>query len=124
MKRIIFGFLILAAAGVSAADFSGKWVGTLERLNGSPAGVRSDDHFLTLHQEGAVVTGTAGPKRDVQWEIANGRAEGSKVTFEVSAPGGKLVLLYSLDVTDDGLVGTVDTKTNQDLHWKIRVKRE
>ena len=124
MKRIIFGFLILAAAGISAADLSGKWVGTLERLNGSPAGMKSDTHFLMLHQEGAVITGTAGPKRDVQWEIVSGRVDGSKVTFEVSAPGGKLVLLYSLDVTDDELMGTVDTKTNQDIHWKLRVKRE
>ena len=122
MKRI-FAVLILAAAGISAADFSGKWVGTLERLNGSPMGVKSDDHFLNLHQDGAALTGTAGPK-GVQWEITTGHIEGSKVTFEVSAPGGKLVLVYALEITADGIEGTVDTKGGPDLHWKLHAKRE
>ena len=123
MKRILT-VLTLAAAGLSAADLSGKWVGTMERLNGSPGGVKSDDHFVTLRQTGDSITGTAGPKRDVQWEIKNARLDGSKLTFEVSAPGGNLVLAYTLEVTDDGLSGTVDTKTSQGLHWKLRVKRE
>jgi hypothetical protein len=114
----------LAAASLSASDLSGKWVGTMERLNGSPGGVKSDDHFLTLQQSGDSITGTAGPKRNVQWEIKNARLDGSKLTFEVSAPGGQLVLAYTLEIADDGLAGTVDTKIAQDIHWKLRVKRE
>ena len=62
MKQILISFLF-AALTLSAADLTGKWSGSIERIGGPLGGVRTDDHFLTIKQTGTTLTGTAGPKR-------------------------------------------------------------
>ncbi len=77
---------------------------------------------MTLKQSGGSITGTTGPKRDVQWEIKNARLEGGKLTFNVTT--GALELAFQLDVTDDAISGTA-LLTNQDgISWKVRMKKE
>ena len=65
--------LVLTTIALPAADFSGKRRGWIERVGGAMCGVRTDEHFITIAQNGAAITGTAGPKRDVQWDIVNAR---------------------------------------------------
>jgi hypothetical protein len=124
MKRLFF-FLFLTAFALSAADLTGKWSGPIERIGGPLGGARTDEHFLTLKQSGTAIAGTAGPKRDVQWEIVNAKLDGNKLTFETTAPGSaKLVFVYSLELAGAELAGTMELKPPKDLNWKLRLKRE
>lgn len=124
MKRLILLFSI-AAFTASAADLSGKWRGSIERIGGPMVGVRTDEHFLTIQQNGTKITGTAGPKRDVQWNIVSASLDGSKLTFETTAPGSaKLVFLYKLELIGDQLGGSMEFKPPKDVSWKLSLKRE
>jgi hypothetical protein len=123
MKRLLL-ILLAAAVTLTAADLSGRWTGTLEKVKGNPGGPQSDAHYLVLRQNGDRITGTAGPKADAQWEIRNGRVDGSRLTFEIAMAGGKMVLGYDLQVGPDGLAGKVEPKTGQPIAWKLQVKRE
>lgn len=124
MKKLSL-FLFFAALTLSAADLTGKWSGSIERIGGPLVGVRTDEHFLTLKQTGTTITGTAGPKREVQWEIVNAKLDGNKLTFETSAPGtAKLVFVYNLELTGEELAGSMELKPPKDVSWKLRTKRE
>ncbi len=126
MRRIT---LILAAVlalialprAAGAADLTGKWSGTMEAVNNA-RGPITDSHYMTLRQDGASVTGTTGPKPDVQWDIRNGRVEGNKLTFEATA--GTLELAFSLNVDGDALAGTAVVKNRQGINWKVTMKRD
>lgn len=117
--------LLFAAFTLSAADLSGKWRGSIERVGGPMGGVQTDEHFITIVQNGDAITGTAGPKRDVQWDIANAKLDGNKLTFETTAPGAaKLVFVYRLELTGEALDGSMDFKPPKDVRWKLHLKRE
>jgi hypothetical protein len=124
VKQLLLS-LLLTAVTLSAADVTGKWSGSIERIGGPMGGARTDEHFLTLKQTGTIITGTAGPKREVQWEIVNARLDGNKLTFETSVPGSaKLVFAYNLELTGEELAGSMEFKPPKDLNWKLRMKRE
>ena len=124
MKRLFF-CLLFAALTLSAADLTGKWSGSIERIGGPLGGMRTDEHFLTLKQTGTTITGTAGPKREVQWEIVNAKLDGNKLTFETAMPGpAKLVFSYNLELTGEELAGGMEFKPPKDMNWKLRLKRE
>ena len=124
MKRLLFSLLCFALT-LSAADLTGKWSGSIERIGGPIGGTRTDEHFLILKQTGATIAGTAGPKREVQWEIVNAELNGNKLTFETAAPGSaKLVFVYKLEFAGEELAGSVELKPPKDVTWKLRLKRE
>ncbi len=77
MKYILI--LILAAAGLMAADATGTWTGTF-----TPGGQEPGPARLVLKQEGTKLTGTGGPSAEEQHEIQNGKAEDGKLTFEIA----------------------------------------
>lgn len=124
VKQLFFS-LFFTALTLSAAGVTGKWSGSIERIGGPLGGVRTDEHFLTLKQTGDTITGTAGPKRDVQWEIVNARLDGNILTFETSIPrSANLVFVYKLELTGQELAGSMEFKPPKDVSWKLRLKRE
>jgi hypothetical protein len=114
-------FLITSSLAF-AADFSGKWAGTLEARN-SPV-PRSDAHFATLEQKADTVTGKAGPKRDVQWPLKEAKVNGTKINFLVESPGGNMIIKYSLELKDNELVGAAELKNREGVSWNVRLTRE
>lgn len=121
MKRwILLSFTTCCLA--AAADFSGKWAGTLETRNNPIP--RSDSHYVTLVQKGEMVTGTAGPKIEVMWPLKDAKVTGDRIRFTVEAPGGTLVMEYSLELKDSELSGVVELKNREGISWNLKLKRE
>jgi len=98
MKSILL--LALAACGLMAADATGTWTGTF-----TPDGQEPGTAHLVLKQDGAALTGTAGPNTGEQHEIRNGKAEDGKITFEVAGESG--TMKFVLNQTGDEIKGDV-----------------
>jgi hypothetical protein len=105
----------------TAADLTGRWTGTWESI-GNPRGTFTEAHQMTLKQDGATITGTTGPRPDLQWEIANAKLEGNKLTFNSAI--GELHLAFSLEVDGDSMAGTATVTNRSGISWKIVMKRE
>jgi hypothetical protein len=82
--------LTTVPAHAQGTNLTGKWTGTLTRT--APDGrTQSIDFMFDLTQKGTVLTGTAGPNAERQWEIQKGgTAGGGRVTFRVQQPDGPL----------------------------------
>jgi hypothetical protein len=98
MKHILL--LTLAAGGLVAADVTGVWTGTF-----TPDGDEPGPAHLVLKQEGAKLTGTAGPRAEEQIEIRNGKVEDGKLTFEVA--NNKATMKFVLKLEGDEIKGDV-----------------
>ena len=98
MKHILL--LTLAAFSLLAADATGTWTGSF-----TPDGQEAGPAHLVLKQEGANLTGTAGPSSDEQHEILSGKAQDGKITFEVAVNEG--VMKFVLKQDGDRIVGDV-----------------
>jgi len=101
----------------SAADYSGKWTGSSPGKKPLPAVV------AVLHQDGATLTGTAGPSDTHQLPIVTGRVDGNHVTFDVKMGGG--TIRFDLIGDAAALKGTIkifedDGRTDQ---GEIALKR-
>jgi hypothetical protein len=117
MKYILL--LTIAAAALFASDATGKWTGTFTT---SESG---EDHtaLLVLKQEGAKLTGTAGPDANEQHEIANGRVENGNITFDV--PTEDSVMKFVLKLEGDEIKGDISRERDgQKQTAKLAVKRE
>ena len=103
MKALALAVVVLCLPiAAQAADLGGRWSGTFVITR--PDGDRKDDTaLLVLKQNGADLTGTAGPNEEKQWPIQNGRVEGDRVTFDVSAEGH--LLNFNLTLVDGHLRG-------------------
>jgi len=105
----LFVFLLLAAALVlSAADanLTGKWSGSFTITR--PDGTNDDGTaFAVLKQDGAQLTGTAGPDEDHQWTLEKGAIDGNKVTFEVKSAEDGTIFKCDLVLEGDHLKGPV-----------------
>ena len=103
MKRLVI-LLVLLAAVALAADFSGTWSGKADlNVNGEkqPATV-----YMSLKQEGSVITGTAGQSKYEQGPIRNGKVDGDTLTFEVQPSDDAPVIKVVLKLDGEKLVGT------------------
>lgn len=119
MKHVLL--LTLAAVGLMAADATGKWTGSLFIPN--PDGEQERPAHLVLKQEGATLTGTAGPDASEQHPIQNGKAEDGNLVFEV--PTGETVMKFSLKQDGDEIKGEITReREGQKQTAKIAVKRE
>ena len=107
--------LLIAASSLSAfqakpVDVTGVWTGTLTRSTGEPS-----EAYIDLKQKGAEVTGTAGPGKDRQVAIANGKVTTVKgvtgVTFDATQPNG-LVMKFDLKVVEGRLKGKATAEAN------------
>jgi hypothetical protein len=116
---VILALLSLAGAA-AAADLTGKWTGTWESV-GNPRGTFTEAHQMTIKQDGATITGTTGPRPDLQWEIKNAKLEGNKLTFNSAA--GQLELAFELEVEGDSIAGKVTVTNRPGISWKMVMKR-
>lgn len=118
MKHILL--LLLATAGLIAADATGTWTGTLTPA--SPEGEQTHPARLVLKQDGAKLTGTAGPNADEQHTIENGKAENGTLTFEVQG-GGRMK--FKLTQEGDEIKGEITRERDgQTQTAKLAVKRQ
>ena len=115
MKLILL--LTLAAAGLMAADVTGVWTGTF-----TPDGRDPGPAHLVLKQEGAKLTGTAGPRAEEQLQIQNGKVEDGKLTFEVADE--KTTMKFVLKLEGDEIKGNVSRERDGQVQTaKLAVMR-
>jgi hypothetical protein len=95
----------------SMATLTGTWAGTFKDDD------RPDQEqtaMIVLKQDGAVVTGTAGPNADKQMAISKGKVvttkDGTTVTFEVATDAN--VMQVELKLVDGHLKGGVKAEQN------------
>ena len=93
----------LAAISMAAMDCSGKWSGTSPEMGAV---------YAVLRQDGAKLTGSAGPGESRQLPIITGRVEGDHLTFDVKMGGG--TLHFDLTVNGAELRGTVQLSQGDD----------
>ena len=102
---------LLAALALAGADVSGKWSGTVE-VKVSEGDPQNYALQLQLTQKGEQVDGTIGRGDGEQVAIQQGRLQGAKFTFQVTAPETmdpvKCVLVLNGDRLEGDLKGTVD----------------
>jgi hypothetical protein len=96
VKRIFVCFLLVVAAAAiaMAADVTGKWTGSF-----TPENDEAHTALLVLKQDGAAITGTAGPDESQQFPIRTGKIDGNKVVLEISPSEGAI---YHLELVLDG----------------------
>ncbi len=116
----LLALFMMSAVLACAADVSGKWAGkTRMSISGH---VEEDTMFLTLKQEGARVTGTAGPVREQQTPIRNGKLEDDRLTFELPVPSG--VFVFDVRLAGDRLKGSlIANAQGQEFHATIEAAR-
>jgi hypothetical protein len=121
VKKLLAVALFLTSS-VFAADFSGRWSGTVEgtRSDGSTS---TDSVQFNLKQDGAVVTGTGGGANDT-FPIGNGRVDGNTATFEIQ-PEGRPVFKVKVTVDGDTMTGDASReREGRTMTAKLTLKRE
>ncbi|HYP15085.1 MAG TPA: nuclear transport factor 2 family protein [Bryobacteraceae bacterium] len=122
MKPILL-LALAAASSLLAADVTGTWTGTLAIPSADGGERPPGPAYLVLKQDGATLTGTAGPNVGEQHPIMNGKAENGHVTFNVAA--GETVMQFALTHSGDDLTGEVTRERDgQPQTAKLAVKRQ
>jgi hypothetical protein len=120
MKHIIL--LAFAAASLLGADVTGKWTGSLI-VPAPEGGEQARPAHLVLKQDGAKVTGTAGPNATEQHEIQNGKIEDGNLTFDVAT--GETTMKFSVKHEGDEIKGTITrVRDGETQTAKLAVKRD
>ena len=105
MKLLIAVMLsIVFVVTASAADVTGTWSGKMIVI-GPDGQEEPDTVHLILKQEGAKLTGTAGPSPDQQLPIDKGSVTGDRVSFEVAL--GQATFKFDVALAGDHLKGNV-----------------
>jgi hypothetical protein len=121
VRSLLFAFC-LSAATLAAADLTGKWRGSVVTTNDAGES-RTGPAFLDLKQEGATVTGIAGPNESEPHQVKNGRFENNKLTFTVLA--GETDMKVELTLEGDELKGQATRERDgQTRTAKLTLKRE
>ncbi len=119
MKHIFL--LTLATVGLMASDATGTWTGTLT-LTKAEGSQESHSAYLVLKQEGAKLSGTAGPDANEQHAIENGKAEDGNLTFEIKEES---VMKFVLKQEGDEIKGDIKREHDGDAQIaKLNVKRD
>jgi len=103
----------VAAISMAATDYSGKWSGTSPEMGAV---------YAVLQQDGAKLSGSAGPNEARQFPITTGKAEGDHLIFDVKMGGGTM----RFDLTANGaeLRGTVHlSEGDQNASASVVLKR-
>ena len=120
MKHILL--MAFAAFTLIGADATGTWTGTLT-ISASGGEEQTRPAHIMLKQDGASLTGTAGPTADEQHPIEKGRADGGNLTFEV--PTGETTMKFTLRQDGDELKGQVTREHEGETQTaKLTAKRE
>lgn len=111
---------MFVAVSLFAADATGAWSGSL--LVTGPNGEQSHPAHLVLKQDGARLTGTAGPNASEQNAIDKGTADGDHLTFDV--PREDHVMKFDLKLEGDRISGTVSReRAGQKETARLEAKR-
>lgn len=105
MRRLLAFLLVLAPLAFTAADVSGKWVGSMD-MKLPDGSVNSTPVTAEFRQTGAMVTGAAGVAGSDQFAVEKGMIDGGQLTFEVHAPDGVYAVKVSF-VSDTQMKGEV-----------------
>lgn len=123
MKFLLMALVAFALPLCAVADVTGKWSGSFEfKQDGE---THTETAYLVLKQDGATLTGTAGPNEERQMDIRNGKVEGAKVTFEIALDAER-VMTFTLQSGDNALTGQVsgpDKETGTQRTATFTVKR-
>jgi hypothetical protein len=124
MNRL-FAALVFVGAGCFGADLSGNWTGKADlTMNDERSTVPV---FMSLKQDGATVTGTAGETKSEQHPIQNGKVEGDTLTFQIKWNEDEDTPLMTLRLTlkNGHLVGTAKGHTDDgDADATLDLERE
>src|SRR5690242_11608829 len=121
MPRILCCLLLSAIALL--ADVTGKWSGSFD-VTGPDGQTQPNTAVFNLKQDGANLTGTAGPSDDEQMNIRAGKVDGDKVSFEVAMENGP-VIKFELALVGDHIQGTANGEhEGQKLSAKVNVTRK
>lgn len=119
MVKILLA-LSLAAMTLTAADATGKWSGTIVRLDPDSDG-EPKPAYLVLKQDGTKLTGTGGPSADQQFEIQQGKADDGRLTFQIPDHG----MTFDLKLEGDEITGEITRENDgQTRKAKLTVKRQ
>lgn len=122
MNLGIHRLLLFAATALTlvAADATGKWRGELIVSDGDGSGRPA---YLVLKQDGATLTGTAGPDEGEQHPIQNGKAEDGAITFEV--PTGEVIMKFAGKQDGDRITGNLTReREGRTQQARLDVKKE
>jgi hypothetical protein len=97
MRNLLCCMVLVSAIAFGSEGLNGKWSGSFD-ITTSDGEAHPDTAYLVLKENGGVVEGTAGPNANKQWNIQNGKLDGSKLRFEVTADDG----LLKFDLVFDG----------------------
>lgn len=104
-------FALAAGLSAQAANFSGKWEGTLTGINADGTTRQPGGIVFNLTHKGKELTGTAGPSAEQQLTIAKAVVNGSKASFEVTQPNGTLHKL-TFTLVKGKIVGDMVSEAN------------
>ncbi len=115
MKRLLL--FLCSSVCLLAADATGTWKGSL-LVPGQDGNEMNRPAHLVLKQEGAKLTGTAGPDENEQHEILNGRVEGDVITFEIQNDDSSMK--FTLKLEGDEIKGEL-TREHEGAKQKARL---
>jgi hypothetical protein len=94
------------AAGLMAADVSGKWTGNVEVEDPAGGSTISAQVRAELRQKADAITGAIGRQEDQEAEpIRNAKLDGNRLTFEVSSAETNGLVKFVLTLDGDRLTG-------------------
>jgi hypothetical protein len=117
--RVALLVTLLAATGLQTtqATLAGTWSGTLIFKGPDPA---EETLVLVLKQDGATLTGTAGPDADRQYKITKGKTAAAggvtSITFDLIING--VLSSFDLKLVDGRLNGEA-TSEGEDGHKRV-----
>ena len=91
-------FLLGCSVVLSAADVAGKWAGDYDVVM-ADGDTMKGKVTLTLQQDGAVISGTAGSDQGLL-KVMNGKLDGDKLSFELQ-PNEHQKIVFDLRLQDD-----------------------
>ena len=99
-------------ASASSENLSGLWKGNFDKIG--PSGrVTHAPFYFNLQQDGTKLSGTAGPTKEEQLKITNGRTEGRKILFEAPHDPSGPMIKFNLERVNDHLQGTASMDEKQ-----------
>src|ERR1043165_79269 len=113
-------FLTSLAAGIAyGADFSGRWIGTMQRDGTDSSG----NLYLVLQQTGSALTGTYGNTELKQLPIKGGTVTGDTARIGVLL-GPNAAFDLNLNLAGDSLSGEITTSGPNPHKWgSVALKR-
>ena len=108
---IVLAIIAPAVALAQAPSFTGKWDGTLTRVNPDGTTGNPNPMHMNLTQKGKVLEGTAGPSAENQWTVEKGVVNGTKATFEVQQPNGP-IHKFTVTLAKDKFTGEILSELN------------